>query len=70
MKARGRNDTALVKFTGKVQRIAQVHQFGLKDRPNRHAQDEQYPERQLFGFSGEDKNLIEKTILKYVQKIS
>ncbi|MBC1076121.1 phage virion morphogenesis protein [Escherichia coli] len=34
MKASGRNDTAVVEFTGKVQRIAQIHQFGLKDRPN------------------------------------
>lgn len=31
MKACGRNDTALVEFTSKVQHIARVHQFGLKD---------------------------------------
>lgn len=59
MKASGRNDTAVVEFTGKVQRIAQIHQFGLKDRPNPHAQDVQYPERQLLGFSRNDIQLIE-----------
>ena len=55
MKASGRNDTAVVEFTGKVQRIARIHQLGLKDRPNPHAQDVQYPERQLLGFSRDEK---------------
>ncbi|WP_306343064.1 phage virion morphogenesis protein [Escherichia coli] len=63
MKASGRNDTAVVEFTGKVQRIAQIHQFGLKDRPNPHAQDVQYPERQLLGFSRNDIQLIEDLFL-------
>lgn len=66
MKASGRNDAAVVEFTGKVQRIARVHQFGLKDRPNVHSQDVQYPERQLFGFSLNDKKLIENLVLGYV----
>lgn len=30
MKATGRENSAVVEFTGKVQRIAQVHQYGLK----------------------------------------
>ncbi|MCM7986963.1 phage virion morphogenesis protein, partial [Enterobacter hormaechei] len=51
MKASGRENGAVVEFTGKVQRIARVHQYGLKDRPNAHAQDVQYAERQLLGFS-------------------
>ena len=63
MKASGRNDTAVVEFTGKVQRIPQIHQFGLKDRPNPHAQDVQYPERQLLGFSRNDIQLIEDLFL-------
>lgn len=53
MKASGRSDTAVVEFTGKVQRIARVHQFGLKDRPGKHEQYVQYPERQLLGFNKE-----------------
>lgn len=66
MKASGRNDAAVVEFTGKVQRIAQIHQLGLKDRPNPHAQDVQYPERQLLGFSREDKQLIDMLIVKHL----
>lgn len=66
MKASGRNDAAVVEFTGKVQRIAQIHQVGLKDRPTPHAQDVQYPKRQLFGFSLEDKKLIEALSTKHL----
>lgn len=64
MKATGRENSAVVEFTGKVQRIAQVHQYGLKDRPNVHSKDVQYAERQLLGITGLDQKLIEKITLK------
>ncbi|HED3878937.1 phage Virion Morphogenesis protein [Enterobacter hormaechei] len=64
IKASGRENVAVVEFTGKVQRIARLHQFGLKDRPNAHAQDVQYAERQLLGFSQADKQLIEMLVIK------
>lgn len=67
MKASGRNDTALVEFTGKVQRIAQIHQLGLKDRPNRQAKDMQYPERQLLGFNQADKDLVKELALEHIR---
>ena len=63
MKASGRNDAAVVEFTGKVQRIARVHHFGLKDRPNPHAQDVQYSKRQLIGANRNTELLIEKIII-------
>lgn len=66
MKAGGRDNSAVVEFTGKVQRIARVHQYGLKDRPNAHAQDVQYAERQLLGFSQEDKNLVEHLVYEHL----
>ncbi|ELN4155452.1 phage virion morphogenesis protein [Citrobacter braakii] len=69
MKSCGRNDAAVVEFTGKVQRIAQIHQFGLKDRPNPHAQNVQYPERQLIGFSLENIKAIEMLLIRYVNKV-
>lgn len=64
MKATGRENSAVVEFTGKVQRIARVHQLGLKDRPNEHAKDVQYAERQLLGFSQADKQIVESLIFK------
>ena len=51
IKASGRENVAVVEFTGKVQRIARVHQFGLKDRPNAYAQEVQYAQRQLLGLN-------------------
>ncbi|CZZ31651.1 phage virion morphogenesis protein [Enterobacter hormaechei] len=66
MKASGRENGAVVEFTGNVQRIARVHQYGLKDRPNVHAQEVQYAERQLLGFSQADKQLIERLIIKHL----
>lgn len=68
MKATGRENSAVVEFTGKVQRIAQVHQYGLKDRPNMHAQDVQYAERQLLGFSRENKELIDMLMISYLNR--
>ncbi|ESN16896.1 phage virion morphogenesis protein [Enterobacter sp. MGH 24] len=66
MKATGRENSAVVEFTGKVQRIARVHQLGLKDRPNPHSRDVQYAARQLLGFSREDKQLVETLIIKHL----
>lgn len=68
MKASGRENSAVVEFTGKVQRIARVHQYGLKDRPNAHAQDVQYAERQLLGFSQADKQLVETLTIKHLSR--
>lgn len=69
MKAGGRENSAVVEFTGKVQRIARVHQYGLKDRPNAHAQELQYPKRQLLGLGAEEKKLIEVLVIKYIVNI-
>lgn len=67
MKATGRENSAVVEFTGKVQRIARVHQYGLKDRPNAHAQDVQYVERQLLGLSMADIKIVDVLVLKYFE---
>ncbi|MCK7005712.1 phage virion morphogenesis protein [Enterobacter kobei] len=69
MKASGRENSAVVEFTGKVQRIARIHQYGLKDRPNPHSQDVQYSERQLLGLCNEDNHLVEKLILRSLSSL-
>jgi phage virion morphogenesis protein len=63
MKAKGSSDEALVEFAGRVQRMARVHQEGLRDRPNRHSRDVQYYARPLLGFSHADKKIIEDELL-------
>ncbi|MBF4112012.1 phage virion morphogenesis protein [Enterobacter cloacae] len=63
MKASGRENSAVVEFTGKVQRIARVHQYGLKDKPRPYARDVQYPERTLIGYSQREHAIINKIII-------
>ncbi|ENO0297792.1 phage virion morphogenesis protein [Enterobacter asburiae] len=70
MKASGRNDAAVVEFTGKVQRIARVHQFGLKDRPTPRVGNIQYPERRLVGINLEEKAKIHYQIIKCLMNSS
>lgn len=69
MKATGRENSAVVEFTGKVQRIARVHQFGLKDRPNQFSCEVVYPERQLLGITTIDSKSIESLIFDKLNKI-
>lgn len=66
MKASGDDRSAAVEFTGKVQRIVQVHQSGLKDKPGRTGPSVQYPERPLLGFSEDDQHLIESIIINHL----
>lgn len=67
MKASGRSDAAVVEFTGKVQRIARVHQYGLKDRPNLYTNEMHYAKRQLLGFSKNDALLIEGLVVGFLR---
>jgi len=53
MKAKATNSEASVEFVGKVQRMAQVHHYGLRDRPARGAKEVPYDERPLLGFDNE-----------------
>ncbi len=66
LKASGNDNAALVEFTGKVQRIARVHQLGLKDKPGRHSHEIQYPERRLLGFTDEERQLVETLIIEHL----
>ena len=63
MKAKGSDSAAVVEFTGKVQRPARVHQYGLKDRPNRNSRDVQYEARPLLGYSSSDLQKVESLIM-------
>ena len=63
MKAKGSDSAAVVEFTGKVQRMARVHQYGLKDRPNRNSRDVQYEARPLLGYSSSALQKVESLIM-------
>ncbi|MNC41316.1 Phage virion morphogenesis family protein [compost metagenome] len=63
MKAKGTDNAAAVEFVGRVQRIARVHQEGLKDKPNRYSESVQYEARPLLGIDKTSIQLIEKELL-------
>jgi phage virion morphogenesis protein len=44
-------DSACVQFAGKVQRIARVHHYGLRERVSRRGPKVQYKSRLLLGFN-------------------
>nr|DAL88299.1 MAG TPA: virion morphogenesis protein [Caudoviricetes sp.] len=68
MEAKGSDSAAVVDFTGKVQRMARVHQYGLKDRPNRNSRDVQYEARPLLGINADDVSVINDIIIGSLSK--
>lgn len=59
-------DAVAIGFVGRVSRIANVHQNGLRDRAARGAPDVVYPTRELLGFTEQDLKLIEDSFLKHI----
>ncbi|WP_454843231.1 phage virion morphogenesis protein [Rahnella aceris] len=62
LKTKDSSEAAVVEFAGRVQRIAQIHQEGLRDKPNRYSKPVQYSARPLLGFSPDDCIIIEDII--------
>ncbi|MGU3381105.1 phage virion morphogenesis protein [Klebsiella grimontii] len=67
MKASGNDSAAVVEFTGKVQRIARVHQYGLRDKPEPHSNYIKYHERQLLGINKKEEDIINNIVLGYLE---
>lgn len=68
LKVQGDGNAISVGFTGRIARIARVHQYGLKDRAERGAPDVTYDERQVLGFTDSDVELIrDKLLLELAQ---
>jgi phage virion morphogenesis protein len=66
MKANGSSDAAVVEFVGRVKRMAEVHHYGLRDRPSVRSPAVKYEERPLLGGSQKDIDLIEKMIFEKI----
>ncbi len=63
MKARATSDEAVVEFTGRVQRMARVHHYGLRDRPVRGSKEVSYDERPLLGLNDDGLHMICEIII-------
>lgn len=59
LKANGSSNAAVVEFVGRVKRMAEVHHYGLRDRPSMRSPEVKYEERALLGFSKKDILLID-----------
>ncbi|OIT10923.1 phage virion morphogenesis protein [Ralstonia solanacearum] len=57
-------NSAVVTFAGSAQRIATVHQFGLRDRVNKAGLTAQYPARELLGISDSDIAAIADLVMR------
>lgn len=68
LKTLGDSNAVIVGFTGRIARIARVHQYGLKDRAERDAPDVRYHLREVLGFSEPDLDLIRDSLLNHLTK--
>ncbi|MBB6153704.1 phage virion morphogenesis protein [Pseudomonas sp. JAI115] len=66
LKAKGDANAISVGFTGRIARIARVHQHGLKDRPQPGAPDTSYAKREVLGLSSADHDLIRDALLAHL----
>lgn len=66
MKAQATSDEAVVQFTGRVQRMARVHHYGLRDRPSRNGKEVQYDARPLLGINDKTIKDIEEIIISFL----
>lgn len=61
-------EAAVLGFVAQVERIARVHQLGLRDRVSKGGVDYQYPVRQLLGFSDTDISAIQDQVLTHLTR--
>lgn len=52
-------------FAGRVERMAAVHHFGLRDWPSVHSKDVKYNERPLLGFDNVTLDQTEITCIEH-----
>lgn len=68
LKAESSDQSAVVTFAAGVQRIAQVHQHGLRDRVNRRGLEVTYPARALLGLTAAEIADIEDAVLAHLSR--
>lgn len=65
----GQNDhEAWIGFGGRVAQVARVHQFGLRDRPARHAREVRYERRELLGKTAQEREVLLDTVIEHLSK--
>ncbi|WP_336981580.1 phage virion morphogenesis protein [Altererythrobacter fulvus] len=57
---------AWIGFGGRVAAVAGVHQFGLMDRPARHARETRYARRELLGMTSADREALLDAVIGHL----
>ncbi|WP_346833848.1 phage virion morphogenesis protein [Pseudomonas koreensis] len=66
LKVQGDGNAISVGFTGRIARIARVHQYGLKDSAEPGAPVVEYEKRELLGFTEDDLERIRDSLLAHL----
>ncbi|HFU6555087.1 TPA: phage virion morphogenesis protein [Klebsiella variicola] len=66
LKAFASQDAASVEFESRVQRIARVHHYGLRDRVSRKGAEVKFSERRLLGVNNEVEELTRDILLRWI----
>lgn len=66
LKVNGSSNAAVVEFLGRVKRMAEVHHYGLRDRPSISGQYVAYDKRPLLGFNWDNVNLVRGLVVEYL----
>ncbi|WP_270687255.1 phage virion morphogenesis protein [Aeromonas sp. D3] len=66
LKASATQSQAIVEFVGSANRLATIHQYGLKDRIK--GREIRYPARELLGITEQEREQLETTLLTHLTK--
>ena len=66
LKASATQSQAVVEFVGSANRLATIHQYGLKDRIK--GREIRYPARELLGITEQEREQLETTLLTHLTK--
>lgn len=67
LKAVASQDAASVEFESRVQRIARVHHYGLRDRVSRKGPEVKYAERRLLGINDEVEDITLDSLFRWIE---
>lgn len=67
LKAVTSQDSASVEFESRVQRIARVHHYGLRDRVSKKGTEVRYAQRRLLGINDEVETMTRDTLLLWLK---
>ncbi len=66
LKARASEQQAVVEFVGTANRLATIHQYGLKDRIK--GREIRYPARELLGITNQEVDRLEELLMAHLTK--